>query len=210
MRKALVGLGWAAVFVLLAAMASPALAQSGKPAAGPYLAGQFLVATPELPDPRFQRTVVYMVEHNKDGALGLIVNRVYGSGPLGTLLEGLGLEAGELGDGGEEVRLHYGGPVEPSRAFVLHSADFKSPKTLVVSDGISMTAERGVFEAIASGTGPEKALVALGYAGWSPGQLEAEIERGDWLSAPADEAVIFDADIDSKWQRATDGAGLRL
>ena len=197
------------LLVPLLALASVAATDSRKPAnGGPYLIGQFLVATQKLDDPRFVKTVIYMVEHNDSGAFGLIVNK-RSTVPvlMSSLLNELGIAA--VNDD-YEVRLHYGGPVDPGRLFVLHSGEYMSPGTTPVDDTISLTPRRSVFEAFAAGAGPKRALFALGYAGWGPGQLEGEIARGDWLSAPATEPVIFDDDNDSKWERASDGAGLKL
>ena len=191
------------------ALASVAAAESRKPTHdGPYLTGQFLVSTLKLDDPRFIKTVIYMVKHNDSGAFGLIVNKPSTAPVLmSTLLNELDIAA--VNDD-YEVRLHYGGPVDPGRLFVLHSGEYKSPETNSVDDTISLTTQRSVFEAFAAGVGPKRALFAFGYAGWGPGQLEGEIARGDWLSAPATEPVIFDDDNDSKWERASDGAGLKL
>ena len=197
------------LLVPLLALASVAAADSRKLAnGGPYLIGQFLVATQKLDDPRFVKTVIYMVEHNDSGAFGLIVNK-RSTVPvlMSSLLNELGIAA--VNDD-YEVRLHYGGPVDPGRLFVLHSGEYMSPGTNPVAAPISLTTQRSVFEAFAAGAGPKRALFALGYAGWGPGQLEGEIARGDWLSAPATEPVIFDDDNDSKWERASDGAGLKL
>ena len=191
------------------ALASVAAAESRKPAHdGPYLTGQFLVATLKLDDPRFIKTVIYMVEHNDSGAFGLIVNK-RSTVPvlMSSLLNELGIAA--VNDD-YEVRLHYGGPVDPGRLFVLHSGEYMSPGTNPVDDTISLTTQRSVFEAFAAGVGPKRALFAFGYAGWGPGQLEGEIARGDWLSALATEAIIFDDNLNRKWERANDGAGLRL
>lgn len=172
-----------------------------------YLAGQFLVATTQIGDPRFAKTVVYMVAHDDQGAVGLIVNRVYGKGRLDKFLEGFKIEPQ---DAKGDILLHYGGPVEPSAGFVLHTADFRGPGTRVVNERMALTSEISVLKAIADGKGPKKSLFALGYAGWGPGQLEGEIARGDWLSAPADETLIFDGDAESMWDRVQGQAGIKL
>ena len=172
-----------------------------------YLAGQFLVATTQIGDPRFAKTVVYMVAHDDQGAVGLIVNRVYGKGRLDKFLEGFKIEPQ---DAKGDILLHYGGPVEPSAGFVLHTADFRGPGTRVVNERMALTSEISVLKAIADGKGPKKSLFALGYAGWGPGQLEGEIARGDWLSAPADETLIFDGDAESMWERVQGQAGIKL
>jgi putative transcriptional regulator len=170
-----------------------ALAQSGS------LAGQLLVATEELKDPRFVRSVVYMVHHDANGAMGFIVNRPIGEAPLAELLKRLGMESkGVTG----EIRVHFGGPVEPALGFVLHTAEFKIPGTRVVKDGIAMTTQPEIFRAIGTGAGPRRILFALGYAGWAPGQLEGEIKAGAWAIVPADEALVFDQNYEKKWERA--------
>ena len=163
------------------------------------LAGQLLVATSELNDPRFVRTVIYMVHHDAGGAMGLVVNRPLGNAPLAALLEGLGME-GNGAQGG--IRLHYGGPVEPRRGFVLHTTDYASESTRVVKDGIALTVGTEILRALGTGTGPRLSLVALGYAGWAPGQLEGEIAAGSWVVVQSDEALVFDQDYEKKWERA--------
>ncbi len=163
------------------------------------LAGKFLVATEELRDPRFARSVVYMVRHDRSGAMGLIVNRLLGVAPLAELLTRLELDpTGVSGD----VRMHYGGPVEPGRGFALHTGDYATDGTIPANDRISFTINPDILRAIGLGKGPRLHLVAFGYAGWAPGQLEAEIARGDWISVPADEDLIFDTKLETKWERA--------
>ncbi len=169
-----------------------------RPAAG-NLTGQLLVATNELRDPRFVRTVVYMVRHDPGGAMGLVVNRPVGDVPLTDLLNRLGIEG--QGAGGE-IRLHYGGPVEPNRGFVLHTTDYKTEGTQVLPGGVALTSQTEVLRAIGAGTGPRRSLFTLGYAGWAPGQLEAEIAAGAWIIVPADAGLIFDERSDKKWERA--------
>lgn len=171
-------------------------AVSAQPAS---LAGQLLVATDELQDPRFVRTVVYMVHHDAGGAMGLILNRPIGEASISELLERLGMESKGVNG---EVRVHFGGPVEPGRGFILHTADYKIAGTQVVRDGIAMTSRPEILRAIGTGTGPRRSLFALGYAGWAPGQLEAEIKAGAWEIVPADEALVFDEHYEKKWERA--------
>ncbi len=174
----------------------------GKPAEGRKaagLTGQFLVATPEMTDPRFSRTVIYVVHHDASGALGLIVNRPFKEVPVALLLDRLGLEHESVSG---SIRMHYGGPVEPGRVFILHTADYRSEETHVIADGIALTAPPGILRAIAAGAGPRRALLLLSYSGWAPGQLEGEIRAGDWIAVPADAALVFDENYDTKWQRA--------
>ncbi len=170
---------------------------ASEPPAG--LAGQFLVATDELTDPRFVRTVVYVIHHDAGGAMGLIVNRPMGEASLADLLGGLGLDGKGVNG---EILIHYGGPVEPAQGFVLHTTDYKIEGTQIVKDGIAVTSQPEVLRAIGTGTGPRKSLFALGYAGWSPGQLEGEIKAGAWVVVPADEALVFDEQYEKKWERA--------
>ncbi len=173
----------------------------------PYLAGQLLVASPKIGDPRFDHTVIYMVSHDKKGALGLVVNKSYGSGSMEKFLKGFNIEASDI-EG--EIRLHYGGPVETGAGFVLHTADYEGPGTRVVNSKMALTTEMSVLKAIAEGHGPRHSLFAFGYSGWGPGQLEGEIARGDWFSAPADEKLIFGEDLEAIWDRASGSAGLKL
>ena len=170
---------------------------AGQDAGG--LAGQLLVATDDLRDPRFHRTVIYLVRHDATGALGLVVNRPLGDVPLARVLEQFGAQEREAAG---TLRVHYGGPVEPGRAFMLHTADYAGRETQVIKDGVAVTAHPDVLDALARGQGPRRALFALGYAGWAPGQLEGEIRRGAWIVVPADEALVFDDAAARKWDRA--------
>jgi len=163
------------------------------------LTGELLVATADMRDPRFAQTVIYMVRHDATGAQGLVVNRPLGEVPLARLLEQMHMD----GVGATEmIRLHGGGPVERLRVFVLHTGDYTADGTIAVKDGIALSVEPDILAAIAGGKGPRRRLFVLGYAGWAPGQLEAEIEAGAWARAGADEAMLFDPDHDKKWERA--------
>jgi putative transcriptional regulator len=163
------------------------------------LTGQFLVATPEMNDPRFTHTVIYMLQHDARGAMGLIVNRPFKDIPIALLLDRLGQEAKEVGG---SIRMHFGGPVDPEQVFILHTADYKTGGTQVIGDGIAATAPPAILRAIGAGAGPRRALLALGYAGWGPRQLEGEIQAGAWFTVPADAALVFDDQYDTKWERA--------
>jgi putative transcriptional regulator len=167
---------------------------------GPWLTGRFLVATEELGGPPFVHTVIYLILHDAGGAMGLIVNRPVGEVPLARLLDSLGLDA--TGVSGN-LRVHYGGPVEPARAFVLHTSDYTGPNTRAIRDGISLSADHEIFDVIGHGKGPARSLFTFGYAGWAPGQLEDEIRRGSWFTVDADRALLFSEDDDRKWERAT-------
>ena len=173
----------------------------------PSLTGQLLVATDDLRDPRFQHTVIYMVHHDASGAMGLVVNQPLADAPLAPLLEKLGRDSkGATGT----IRIHYGGPVEPGKGFVLHTSDWAGGESHVVRDGVAFTTDPAVFDAVARGTGPRRSLFAIGYAGWGPGQLEAEIARGDWITVSGDEALIFGDDAGSKWERAMERRKIAL
>jgi len=191
-----------AAMLAVAALTGPG-ARSGpaaQPAEAPGLTGQLLVATPEMTDPRFARTVIYMIHHDGGGAQGLIVNRPLGELPMAALLAQVGLESpGAQGT----ARLHSGGPVDVRRLLVLHSSDYIGPGTLAVPGGsFAFTAEPSILGVIAQGKGPRRVLFALGYAGWAPGQLEDEMRKGVWVRATADEAIVFDGTYDTKWDRA--------
>jgi len=172
-----------------------------------YLTGQLLIAMPNMRDRRFARTVIYMCAHSPDGAMGLVVNRLIGSITFPDLLEQLGIDSRSLD---KEIRVHFGGPVESGRGFVLHSSDYEQDATLQVSDHVGLTATVDILRDLASGDGPRLSLLALGYAGWGPGQLDAEIQANGWLNVPADEALVFDDDLDGKWQRAISKLGVDL
>ena len=164
-------------------------------------AGQLLVATEEMTDPRFAETVIYMVKHDRDGTLGLVINRPLAKGPVDDLLKGFGAAA----KGSErEAVIHYGGPVSSLQGFVLHSDDVKLESSTKAKDGIAMTSDIKMIEAIAAGKGPRQFLIMLGYAGWAPGQLEAEIKNNAWFVIPADRSLIFGNDAEKKWHQAMD------
>jgi putative transcriptional regulator len=163
------------------------------------LSGQLLIAMPTMRDPRFARTVIYMCAHNADGAMGLVVNRLIGSLSFTELLKQLGFE----GTGSQDNRkVHFGGPVETSRGFVLHSSDKLEEGSLLVDDEVALTSTTDILRSIVSGEGPSHSILALGYAGWGPGQLDAELQANSWLHVQADPDLLFDGDLDSKWTRA--------
>jgi putative transcriptional regulator len=170
-----------------------------------YLTGQLLVAMPQMRDPRFARSVIYMCAHSADGAMGLVVNRRVGSITFDDLLQQLNIGPNKRND---EIRVHFGGPVEQGRGFVLHSSDYLQTGSLRVDDQVALTATLDILKELAAGGGPRKSLLALGYAGWGPGQLDAEIQANGWLSVSSDEALVFDADLDHKWERAIGKIGI--
>jgi len=163
------------------------------------LAGQLLVAAPSMDDPRFAGAVILIVEHGPAGAMGVVVNRPIGERPLAGLLDALGQKEGDVAG---DVRVFSGGPVQPELGFVVHSSDYQRPETVAITDRLSMTASVAILQDIAAKKGPAKALVAFGYAGWGPGQLEHEIELSAWGLAEADPALVFDEDRDKVWDLA--------
>ncbi len=171
------------------------------------LAGRLVVATESMGDPRFQNTVIYMVEHNAGGAMGLIVNVPLGAVPWAPLFERLGLAAPEAAG---EIEVYYGGPVEHGRGFLLHSAEVVVAGSILVGQGVAMTAEGEMLHKIARGEGPERSLFAFGYSGWGPRQLESELARDDWFVIPADPSLIFAVDPARSWERAAARRALEL
>lgn len=190
---------------LLAALIAPAALHGAAPPGAspkqdqPSLAGQLLIASPEMRDPRFQQTVLVMVRHDRDGAMGIVINRPLGEQPLARLLEAIGeMAAGATG----VAPVFQGGPVQLELGFVLHSADYRRAETREIAAGIAMTATPEIFRDIAAKAGPNKSLIAFGYAGWGPGQLEAELAQNGWHTAPIDSRLVFDEDRDKVWERA--------
>ncbi len=172
-----------------------------------YLTGQLLVAMPTMTDPRFTRAAIYVCAHTAEGAMGLVINRLFGGIGFADLLEQLNIEVTKPVTG---MRVHYGGPVESGRGFVLHSTDYVREGTLMVDEEVALTATVDILRAIADGRGPKSAMLALGYAGWGPGQLDQEMQSNGWLHAPADAALLFDGDLDTKWERAIAKLGVSL
>jgi putative transcriptional regulator len=168
------------------------------------LTGQFLVAMPGMGDPRFARTVIYMCAHNEDGAMGLVVNRELDSLKFDDLLEQLGVKP----ERASSMPILFGGPVETGRGFVLHTTDYRQDATMGVTDNIALTATVDILRAIADGKGPRRALLALGYAGWAPNQIEGEIKANGWLTVSGDEALLFDPGLEAKWDRALGKLGI--
>ncbi len=161
---------------------------------------------PALGDPRFERSVVLLCTHSSQGAMGLIVNKPMNDLTFRALLDQVNIRPGP---DMRPVPVHFGGPVEPGRGFVLHSADYTAGRaTMPVPGGLGMTATLDVLEELARGQGPDRALFALGYAGWGPGQLEAEILRNDWLTVDLPQAVLFGADNAAKWSAALAALGI--
>ena len=182
-------------------------------ATGSYLDGQLLIAMPVMEDERFARSVIYVCAHSSEGAMGIIVNRPAGSIDFPELLAQLDIidkaDGIKLPESAETMKVLKGGPVETGRGFVLHSSDFFiQDATLPIDDGICLTATVDILRAIAQGGGPKHAILALGYAGWAPGQLETEIQHNGWLHCAADDDLVFGGDIEAKYQRALTKIGI--
>ena len=170
------------------------------------LSGKLLIAMPTMGDPRFEKSVIYLCAYSPEGAMGLIVNKPVPDLKFRDLLEQL-----EIPQGGEgcDIRVHFGGPVEHGRGFVLHSGEYAGAgATLKVDDAFAMTATRDILHDIAKGTGPERSFLALGYSGWGPGQLDAEISQNGWLTCDAPPDLVFSDKNDRKWEQALKTLGV--
>ncbi|MFP3942492.1 MAG: YqgE/AlgH family protein [Alphaproteobacteria bacterium] len=171
-----------------------------------FLKGQLLVAMPTMQDLRFDRAVIYMCAHSREGAMGLVINKPAPNITFTELMDQLGIETG---GGFQDIRVHFGGPVETSRGFVLHSSDyFLEEATLRVTPDIGLTATVDILRALVGGSGPRHSILALGYAGWASGQLETELQANGWLHCPADEELLFGVGIDDKWSAAMQRIGI--
>ena len=185
------------------------LLRAAEPAPDPP-AGQLLIASAAIGDPRFYHTVILLLRHDKDGALGIVINRPLGLRSIASLLAATGDKTGdkpgnnEGADPGVEgtIRVFWGGPVAPQLGFVVHSAEYHRGETLTVDGKLAMTATKEILRDIGHHQGPQKSFFALGYAGWGKGQLEGEIARRDWFTAPADPALVFDEARDRVWDEA--------
>jgi len=172
-----------------------------------YLDGQMIVAMPGIGDPRFERSVIFMCSHNGDGAMGFVVNKPAANITFKELLSRLDIIPAdnhiELPADADHVHVHFGGPVETGRGFVIHSADyFLKDSTLPIDEKIGLTATLEILRAIASGRGPRHVLLTLGYSGWGPGQLETEIKQNGWLHCEPDDELLFGSDLDAKYEHA--------
>ena len=163
------------------------------------LTGQLLIAAPTIGDPRFAHTVILMVRHDREGALGIVINRPVGERSIAALLEATGHDDADVAG---ILRVFAGGPVQPELGFVVHSAEYRRAETVDVDGRVAMTASREILRDIGQHRGPEKSLFALGYAGWGPGQLEGELARHDWFTAPEEPKLVFDDDRGSLWEEA--------
>ena len=169
------------------------------------LVGSLLVAMPQMSDPRFERAVIYMCAHNNEGSMGLVVNKLFEQLYYPDLLDQLNIASGPRT---QQIRVHFGGPVESGRGFVLHSDDYVREGTMLVNSGFALTATIDILRAIADGEGPRSSILALGYAGWGPGQLETELAANGWLHVPADPELVFGGDLEHKWMLALGRIGI--
>jgi putative transcriptional regulator len=171
-----------------------------------FLEGKLLIALPGMSDPRFEKTVVFMCAHSNEGAMGLIINKPVKDLGFQNMAARLGLR---VTANTPDFPVLFGGPVETGRGFVLHSGDYESQEsTMPVSEDISLTGTLDILRAIAERRGPERAIFALGYAGWGAGQIEDEIRLNGWVHCDADNAILFDANIDAKWANAVRKLGI--
>jgi len=205
-RKAWITTAIAGAACLLAFAIAPMAAVGPGPheAPGPkFLTGQLLVAPPGMSDSRFKQSVIYMASHDEKGAFGLIINKILGEEPFEKLMS---KDAPPIDTEGRTIRIHFGGPVEFGQGFVLHTRDYVSEHTVVVNDTFAMTPgeNSALLLALAKGKGPRESILALGYAGWSPGQLESEMNQEAWVTTTTDEAFVFDKELTDKWQRGYD------
>ncbi len=171
------------------------------------LTNQLLIAMPTLADPNFTRTVTYICEHGAEGAMGIVINRPTDL-RLGEIFEQIGIETAAGGHGSAPV--YFGGPVQNNRGFVLHEPLGHWGSTLAVTDVLGVSTSRDILEAIAANRGPDRYLVALGYAGWAPGQLEREIAENSWLNTPANHEILFNTAAELRWEAAMQLAGATL
>jgi putative transcriptional regulator len=172
-----------------------------------YFPGQLLIASPKIADPRFRKTVIFMVKHNAEGAHGLIVNKIFGRRKIAKLMKNFGLKPqGATGS----LNLHLGGPVRRRGVFILHTSDYESTSSHLVDGTISFTTDVGILQDIAQGNSPRKVLIALGYAGWGAGQLGDEVARGDWSLAKATEEIVFGGGRNEVWERIVGSSELPL
>jgi putative transcriptional regulator len=191
----------AAALLLPAAVFGATPPGSATPSDGASLAGQLLIATPTMRDPRFAETVLVMVRHSRDGAFAIVINRPVGEQPVARLLEALGEKSeGVTGT----VQVFQGGPVQPEQGFVLHSTDYRDATTQAIGADMALSASAEILRAIAAGAGPKKSLLAFGYAGWAPGQIEGELARNSWFTTTLDPKLVFDEDRDKVWTLAVE------
>ena len=171
------------------------------------LAGHLLIATPVIQESCFARSVVYICAHNEEGAMGVIINSPVDSIDIKDILSQLDIDSASAP---QEFPVHFGGPVEASRGFILHSSDYATADSLVQKDGIAVTASISILQEMAHGKSPAQGMLILGYSGWSPGQLESEIEGGSWIVVPASKQLVFNTDNEAKWNVALSTLGIDM
>jgi putative transcriptional regulator len=186
---------------------APSLASKPVTQSPIYFPGQLLVASPKIRDRRFKKTVVYLVKHNATSAYGIIINKIIGKQEMVKLMENLGLSQQKAAG---SMNVHYGGPVRPTGAFMLHSSDYKGAKSRAVDSAISFTTDISILHAIAEKKGPKNFLLALGYAGWGSGQLGDEVARGDWSLTQATTDIVFGDKHGDIWERLVDASQVPL
>lgn len=172
-----------------------------------YLQGKLLISTPELRDSCFEKSVIYVCAHNETGAMGILINQPMDDLTCGEILQQLKVNSYQTSS---KKQVYFGGPVESAKGFILHTNDYKGETTQQVGNNFSITSTIDILKDIADNKGPSKSIVALGYAGWSAGQLEDEIRRNSWIVAPVDEGLIFEEDTANKWKKAAMLAGVDM
>ena len=172
-----------------------------------FLTGHFIIAMPNLQDMNFDHSVTYICEHDENGSFGLVINRKTEVTVSDVIAE---MEIDPVENAELDGHIFIGGPVQPDRGFILHTPAGDWSSSLKVNDQIALTTSKDILEAIARNEGPDQAMVALGYAGWGPGQLEKEMADNSWLSCPADQQIIFDTPVEKRWQAAADVLGIDL
>ena len=172
-----------------------------------YLTGQILIAMPAMTDPRFTKSVIYICVHNEEGAMGLVVNKTIDSLAFPELLKQLNIDVHGIID---DRPIYHGGPLDPGRGFILHSLDYQQDSTISITEGLGLTVTIDVLSDIAENRGPAQSLLALGYAGWGPNQLDDEIQQNAWLQSSADRELIFNLQNDKKWECAISSIGIDL
>jgi len=173
----------------------------------PFLSGKLIIAMPTMSDPRFKRSVVCICAHNEDGAIGIIINKIIESLSFAKIIKQLRLKKNKVKSDYSEP-IYFGGPVETERGFILHTADYFSENSTSINTQISMTASTEILQALIDGNGPNKSIIALGYAGWGPGQLDTEIQSNAWLSVQSDPELIFSDKTSEKWDMALEKIGV--
>jgi len=174
---------------------------------GGSLAGHLLIATPAIGESCLTRAVIYMCSHNEEGAMGVIINHPIENIGIKDIFDQLQINTANPA---ADFPVHFGGPVEANRGFILHSSDYVTQGTLIEKDGIAVTASVTLLQDMAKGIGPKQGILMLGYAGWSQGQLESEIESGGWIVVPASKSLVFDTENDTKWAMAIGTLGFDM